>query len=69
MTRKELLELKDSYRELGREYITSDEPHSLIAGICGVIALEPCYNHHERGQRLWAFFTALEEEKQCLRQD
>ena len=52
MTRKELLEVKESYRALARECASSDSPYTMITGICGGIAQEECYNHHERGQRL-----------------
>lgn len=62
MTRKELQKTKESYRNAAKECIASDKPYAAITGICSAIALEPCYNHHERGQRLWAFFSALEEE-------
>lgn len=62
MTRKELLEVKESYRALARECASSDSPYTMITGICGGIAQEECYNHHERGQRLWAFFQTLNEE-------
>ena len=63
MTRKELQDTKLRYRRTARAIIHSEDAHTLIAATCESIALEPCYNHHERGQRLWAFFTALEEEK------
>lgn len=62
MRRKELQEIKESYRAIAQEIIHSEDAYPVIAGICKTIALEPCYNHHERGQRLWAFFAALEEE-------
>lgn len=63
MTRKELQEIKESYRKTAQEILDSDYPYAEITGVCRNIALEMCYNHHERGQRIWAFFTALEEEK------
>lgn len=62
MTRKELPEVKESYRVLARECASSDAPYTMITGICGGIAQEECCNHHERGQRLRAFFQALKEE-------
>ena len=65
MTRKELQETKEDYRKAARKIIHSEGAHTLIAATCESIALEPCYNHHERGQRIWAFFTALEEEKKA----
>lgn len=61
MTRKELLEVKEQYKELARECLTSDTPYPQIVGICSNIANEENYNHHERGQHLWAFFQALKE--------
>ena len=61
MTRKELQQVQESYRVIARECAASNEPYAQIAGICDGIALEPCYNHHERGQRIWVFFKALEE--------
>ena len=69
MTRKELQKVKESYKELAQSVLASDSPYAQIVGVCGEIALEECYNHHERGQRIWAFFTALEEEgKACTKQ-
>lgn len=64
MTRKELLEVKESYKDLARSCTASDDPCAQIVGVCGGIAQETCYTHHERGQRLWAFFEALKEVEQ-----
>ena len=61
MTRKELREVQESYRNLAKEILASDMPSAQIAGVCQSIANETCYNHHERGQHLWAFFQALKE--------
>lgn len=61
MTRKELLQVKESYKSLANECVDSDDTYTMIVGICGAIAKEECYNHHERGQHIWAFFQALEE--------
>ena len=61
MTQKELLRIKESYKELARKCLASDAPYPQITGICKSLANEMYYNHHERGQRLWAFFQALEE--------
>ena len=61
MTAKELLQVRLQYKELARECQQSETPYSSIVGVCGAIATEMCYNHHERGQRIWAFFSALEE--------
>lgn len=63
MTTKELAAAALGYCELARECNASDDPYAMITGICRAIAQEPCYNHHERGQRLWAFFWALDEVK------
>lgn len=63
MTRKELRETQESYRNLAREILASDMPSAQITGVCRSIANEACYNHHERGQHLWAFFQALAEEE------
>lgn len=61
MTRKELQEVAESYRSVAISCLNSDTPYQQIVGICGGIATEMCYNHHERGQRIWAFFKAIEE--------
>ena len=61
MTRKELQDTKLRYQRTARAIIHAEDAHTKIAAVCKDIALEPCYNHHERGQRIWAFFTALEE--------
>lgn len=63
MTRKELLEVKESYKDLARS-CTGEYRCAEIVGVCRSIAREMCYTHHERGQRLWAFFQALEEVEQ-----
>ena len=66
MTRKELRNIQESYRELARECLTSGAAYAQITGVCRSLANEMYYNHHERGQRLWAFFQALaEEESKC----
>ena len=62
MTKKELRAIQESYRVLARSCLTSDAPYAQITGVCRSLANEMCYNHHERGQRLWAFFQALEQE-------
>ena len=61
MTRKELQQVKEEYRELAEAIIDLEDPYKKIVGIVGAIAEDGCYNHHERGQRIWAFFAALEE--------
>lgn len=62
MTKKELRAVQESYRVLARSCLTSDAPYAQITGVCQSLANEMYYNHHERGQRLWAFFQALEQE-------
>ena len=62
MTKKELRAVQESYRVLARSCLRSDAPYAQITGVCRSLANEMCYNHHERGQRLWAFFQALEQE-------
>lgn len=62
MTRKELRAVQESYRILARECLKSEATYAQITGVCRSLANEMCYNHHERGQRLWAFFQALEQE-------
>lgn len=61
MTRKELQEIVKSYRRLAISCLNSELPYQQIVGICEAIATEMCYNHHEGGQRIWAFFKAIEE--------
>ena len=61
MTQKELLKVKESYKELAQSCLTSEAPYPQIVGVCRALASEENYNHHERGQRIWAFFQALEE--------
>ena len=61
MTRKELQQIRENYRDLARKCMESRSPYAQIYGVCSSIAQEMCYNHHERGQRIWAFFKALEE--------
>ena len=61
MTAKELLQVRLQYKDLARECLQSESPYAQITGICRAISTEMCYNHHERGQRIWAFFSALEE--------
>lgn len=63
MTVKELREVREGfYRDRAQECLASEDPCGSIVGVCHAIALEPCYGHHERGQRLWAFFRALKDE-------
>ena len=64
MTRRELHEVQESYRDLAKSCLASEFRYAEITGICKRIATEMCYNHHERGQRIWAFFQALEAEEQ-----
>ena len=62
MTRKELQEVKNEYRKMIRAILDSkqDTPNWIVS-FCLNLAEEMCYNHHERGQRLWAFSQALKE--------
>lgn len=62
MTRKELQHVKEAYRTTAKECQNNENPCAAIVGICKDIATEDRFGHHERGQRLWAFFQALEEE-------
>ena len=62
MTRKELREVKAEYRKMIRAVLDSKQDTSnWIVGFCLDLADEMCYNHHERGQRLWTFSQALKE--------
>ena len=61
MTRKELIKTKEQYKRMAQICIEQETAYPLIVGICKELANEMCYNHHERGQRLWAFFQALKE--------
>lgn len=62
MTRKELLEVKQEYKRqiLAMRESQKHEP-TWVAMFCLDLATEMCYNHHERGQRLWAFSQAFYE--------
>lgn len=64
MTRKELLKTVDQYKALATDLLATQNPYAAIVGACSGIATDPCYTHHERGQRIWAFFQALEEVNQ-----
>lgn len=61
MTKKELLKTKEQYKKWALVCSKSDAKDQLIAHTCKDLANETCYTHHERGQRLWAFFQALKE--------
>ena len=62
MTRRELQEVKTDYKKQIKAVLdsTQDTPNWIV-GFCLNLAEEMCYNHHERGQRLWAFSQALKE--------
>ena len=63
MTRKELCEVQQEYQKMITSILQSQQNiQNWIVYFCDTLAHEMCYNHHERGQRLWAFFQALEEE-------
>ena len=62
MTRKELKEVQAEYRKQIKVVLESPvDTSNWIVGFCLDLADEMCYNHHERGQRLWAFSQALKE--------
>ncbi len=64
MTRKELLETKEWYKEQIKKRNEEWEEKDLclrIASMTIALADETCYNHYERGQRLWAYVQALRE--------
>lgn len=62
MTRKELQEVKQEYQKQIKTVLKSNtDVPNYIVGFCLDLADEMCYNHHERGQRLWAFSQALKE--------
>ena len=62
MTRKELKEVQADYRKQIKAVLESPQDTSnWVVGFCLDLADEMCYNHHERGQRLWAFPQALKE--------
>ena len=74
MTKKELQELEENYRKTIRECFLTDKPYKKVVEACNAIALEECYNHSERGQRLQVFFKALDLNKRmtvrrCTRPD
>lgn len=63
MTRKELQEVKQEYKKQIRTVLENprqDTPNWIV-GFCLSLADEMCYNHHERGQRLWAFSQTFYE--------
>lgn len=60
MTRKELQQCERDYKtQITEDGILKGEKYCKIAGVCEAIANESCYNHHERGQHLYAFFQAI----------
>lgn len=62
MTVKELAEVKRCYK--ARIQKIQEEGENLMTysyGFAAQLSTEMCYNHHKRGQRLWAFFQALQE--------
>lgn len=62
MTRKELQKVKTEYQEMIKATLNSTQNiTNWIVSFCLDLADEMCYNHHERGQRLWAFSQALKE--------
>lgn len=62
MTKKELQEVKREYeQQIAAVYQSQISITNWITAFCLNLADEMCYNHHERGQRLWAFSQALKE--------
>ncbi len=64
MTKKELLETKEWYkRQIEKDFARwgNNDLYLRITAQCITLADEACYNHHERGQRLWAYVQALRE--------
>lgn len=62
MTKKELQKVKTEYQEMIKAVLNSTQDiTNWIMSYCLNLADEMCYNHHERGQRLWAFSQALKE--------
>lgn len=64
MTRKKLLEAKEEYKEQIKkrcEVWDNNDLYLRIASMSIALADEMCYDHHERGQRLWAYVQALRE--------
>ena len=61
MTRKELQETREKYRNVAEACLDAENPYAMITNVCKLLANEMCYNHHERGQRIWAFFQALKD--------
>ena len=58
MTRKELQDVQKNYKEM---LLKAPDNIMVRYGMIQYLAEEMCYTHHERGQRLWAFFQALKE--------
>lgn len=64
MTRKELVEVTAQYEEkIKEELAKGTDMEAFAIGFCTWLSDEMCYNHHERGQRLWAFFEAISNVK------
>lgn len=63
MTKKDFEAAVLAYHDLARECIAVDNSSALIVGVCGGIAQEECYTDLMRGQRLRAFFQALDDVK------
>lgn len=62
MTRTELRAVTEEYKkEIKTVWESQQDKSNWVVGFCLDLAEEMCYNHHERGQRLWAFFQALKE--------
>ena len=46
-----------------KELAEGTDIKAFALGVCSYLSDEMCYNHHERGQRLWAFFEAMKKAK------
>ena len=65
MTRKELVEVTAQYEDIiKKELAKGTDIKAFALGICSCLSDAMCYNHHERGQRLWAFFEAMKNVKE-----
>lgn len=62
MTLKQLAQVKADYEAEIRAAVEANiDINGYLAQFCLSLGTEMCYNHHERGQRLWAFSQALKE--------
>lgn len=65
MTREKLQEVQEDYkRQIKAAWEYPQNIRDWIVAFCLDLADATCYNHRERGQRLWAFSRALDEVEQ-----